>query len=53
MGLGATGCNHLVAKLARQWEVRKTIAVHVAHLLPAESVFGATEAVWDGDHAGP
>ena len=43
--LRPTGGDDLVMKSARQWEVGKPVAVHVAHFLPSVAILGPAEAV--------
>jgi hypothetical protein len=45
MRLGATGGDHLVVKLAGKREVGEAVAVDMTHLLAAEPVLGAAEAM--------
>lgn len=59
MGLRSTCTDYLIAKLAGQRQIRKPIAMHVAHLLPTVAVLGAAEAVrnrldsWPGNDCIP
>lgn len=48
-----TSSNHLVAKLSRQWQVSKPVAMHVSHLLAAKAILGAPKPVWDSFHSRP
>ena len=52
MGLRSTCSDYLIAELARQRQIRKPIAMHVAHLLPTVAVLGASEAVWTASTPG-